>query len=113
MLNMFAWLLVGHLVGDFLLQTGWMSRKTSNFLALFIHSLVYTLAVILIALPAGGLGYQAAAVIFFSHLFLDQRGFVLFWVRTVNKAGDLPWFSIVVDQCFHIIILAVVAQYLS
>lgn len=111
-MNMFAWLFVGHLVGDFLLQTGWMAKKTSNYLALIVHSMVYTLVVVAFSLLAGGLDYKAVAVILFSHLILDQRRFVEFWVRVVNNAADLPWINIVVDQCFHLIVLSLVAQYL-
>lgn len=112
-MNMFAWLLVGHLVGDFILQTGWMAKKTSNYVALIVHSAVYTLSVIILSLPAGGLSYKAATVIFISHLLLDQRRFVELWVRFVNNAAGLPWIHIAVDQCFHLVVLAFVAQYLT
>jgi len=112
-MNMFTWLLIGHLTGDFLLQTGWMSKKTSSAVSLFVHCFLYTLIIFIAAMPAGGLSLPALFVIFVSHLVLDQRRFVSFWVCRVNNAEGLPWMNIVVDQCFHLLVLAVTAQYMS
>ncbi|OPY64029.1 MAG: hypothetical protein A4E56_00081 [Pelotomaculum sp. PtaU1.Bin065] len=111
-MNMFSWMLVGHMIGDFLLQTGWMAKKTSNATSLLTHCLVYTMTIYIVALPAGGLSAPALIVIFVSHLVLDQRKFVLFWVRRVNNADSLPWMSIVIDQSFHLLVLGLTAQYL-
>ncbi len=111
-MDLFAWLLVGHLVGDFLLQTGWMAReKDKGVMALAVHSTVYALAAYSFSFMAGGLHWPALAVLLASHAFLDRRGFVEAWVRLVNGAERLPWLKIVVDQVFHILVLAFVAQY--
>ncbi|MDF9408619.1 MAG: hypothetical protein A4E52_02163 [Pelotomaculum sp. PtaB.Bin013] len=112
-MNMFSWMLVGHMVGDFLLQTGWMAKKTINITSLLTHCLVYTLTIYIAVLPAGGLSLKAIIVIFASHIVLDHRKFVLFWVRRVNNAESLPWMNIVIDQCFHLLVLALTAQYLN
>ena len=38
--------LIGHLMGDFLLQTGWMARqKKTRWAPLLAHALVYALAI--------------------------------------------------------------------
>jgi len=112
-MNIFCWMLVGHMVGDFLLQTGWMAKKTINMASLITHCLVYALAVYVSTLPAGGLSVTALLVIFVSHLVLDQRKFVFFWVSRVNKAESLQWMNIVIDQSFHLLVLALAAQYLN
>ncbi|BAF60795.1 hypothetical membrane protein [Pelotomaculum thermopropionicum SI] len=106
-MNLFAWLFIGHLVGDFLLQTNWMAvRKTTSLLALTAHVTVYTLSVAVFALPDGGISYKAAALIFATHLIIDRRGFVNLWVRQVNKAEGLQWLHVVSDQCWHLLVLA-------
>ncbi len=112
-MNLFAWLFIGHLTGDFIFQTGWMAKKNHNRTALLVHCMVYTFIVYIAAIPADGLNFPAVSAIFFSHLFLDQRKFVRFWVRKVNHAVGLQWMDIAVDQCFHLLVLALIAQYLS
>lgn len=111
-MDLFAWLLVGHLVGDFLLQTGWMAReKDQKWAALAVHSAVYALAVYGFSFMAGGLHWGALAILAASHAFLDQRGFVEAWVRLVNGAERLSWLKVMVDQAFHVLVLAAAAQY--
>jgi hypothetical protein len=106
-MNLFAWLLVGHLVGDFLLQTRWMAEgKTARWWPLLAHSTVYTGAVALLALPAGGLSWRGLALVFLAHLVLDRRRFVQFWVRRVTGAAGVPWLVIMTDQSWHIVVLA-------
>jgi len=111
-LDLFAWLLVGHLVGDFVLQTGWMAReKDKKPAALAVHSAVYALAAYGFSFMAGGLRWPALVVLLASHAFLDQRGFVEAWVRLVNGAERVHWLKVMVDQAFHVLVLAAVAQY--
>lgn len=112
-MSLFAWLFIGHLAGDFILQTGWMAKKTYSKAALFVHCIVYSLIIYIAAVPAGGISLLAFFVIFLSHLILDQRSFVRFWVRKINNADDLQWMGVVVDQCFHLLVLALVAQYIA
>lgn len=108
-MEIFSWLIVGHLVGDFLLQSNWMAiNKTRNLLPLVVHSLVYTGAVGLFALLGGGLSLPALAIIFIFHILLDNRVFVGLWVKHINGAEDILWLRIMVDQSWHILILALV-----
>lgn len=108
-MDIFGWLIVGHLVGDFLLQNNWMAlNKTRNLIPLMVHSLVYTGAVGLFALLGGGLSLPSLAIIFFSHILLDNRVFVGWWVKYVNGAENIPWMKIVVDQSWHVLILALI-----
>lgn len=106
-MDIFGWLIVGHLAGDFLLQNNWMAvNKTRRIVPLFIHSLVYTGAVGLFALLGGGLSWHALAMILILHMLLDNRFFVGLWVKHINKTEDIPWLKVMVDQSWHIIILA-------
>ncbi|TDA67200.1 MAG: DUF3307 domain-containing protein [Clostridia bacterium] len=102
-----SWLLVGHLVGDYLVQTSWMANnKASQWLPLLAHVVVYTACVYLFSLPAGGIGYSGLALILIAHVILDHRRVVIWWVRTVCQADDIPWMAVVVDQSWHALVLA-------
>ncbi|MDA8096299.1 MAG: DUF3307 domain-containing protein [Clostridia bacterium] len=108
-MNIFCWLLVGHLVGDFLLQTRWMAdRKANAWAPLLAHSLLYTTAIAVFGYIGGGLSWLVLLVVLISHVILDRRGLVRFWVRYVNKADDLLWMRIVIDQIWHILVLALI-----
>lgn len=108
-MNVFCWLLVGHLVGDFLLQTRWMAdNKARQLTPLLVHALVYTGAVAAFAYLGGGLSLLAILAVLLSHVIIDRRNFTCFWVKHINKADDLLWMKIVVDQVWHILVLALV-----
>lgn len=109
-MNQFDYLLIGHLIGDFLLQTTWMAmNKASKWLPLLVHVAVYTLVVGLFGFASGGLSLAAILLIFISHAFLDRKTFVSFWVKRIQmvKGNEQPWLSVIADQIFHIIILAI------
>lgn len=108
-MSMFDFLLLGHLVGDFLLQTSWMARnKATQWLPLLVHVSVYTSVIALFGLFAGGLSPAAIALIFISHVILDRRSFVQFWVERVQMTtgSESRWLTIVADQIFHLLFLA-------
>jgi len=104
-------LLLGHLIGDYLFQTSWMAvNKAKKWTPLIIHSLIYTLAVGVVAwLGFGGLSVWGILLVLASHIFLDRRTFVAWWVRTIMRSTgkEAGWLSIMADQVFHLIILAV------
>lgn len=105
----FEYLVIGHLIGDFLLQTSWMAKyKATRWLPLLAHVTIYTVVVGLAGVLAGGLSMPAIALIFFIHIFLDRRTFVAFWVKHIQtvKNNEQPWLLIMADQIFHIIVLA-------
>lgn len=103
-------LFVGHLIGDFLFQTGWMAKnKATKWGPLLTHVVVYTIVVTLVGWVSGGISVWAIALIFVSHVLLDHQGFVGWWsrhIQGVNRASD-AWVTIMADQVFHVIILAV------
>jgi hypothetical protein len=104
---LFNWLLIGHLVGDYILQTNWMQRKSKEFLPLLIHSTIYTAAVALLALLAGGLSWRGVALIFVSHLILDQRKFIEFWASKITGSANINWLKVMLDQSWHIVVLGI------
>lgn len=106
-MKLFDWLLVGHFVGDFILQTRWMAdKKAKQILPLITHSAVYTIIVALFALLADGLSWWGIGLIFISHVILDQRTFIDFWAAKINGNTNIDWLKITLDQSWHILILA-------
>ena len=106
----FSWLIMGHLVGDFLFQNRWMAeRKRYDLLALALHSLIYTVAVGLFSLGFGGLSISQVLVLFLSHFFLDKRFFVEWWTKNITDSSE-TWISIVVDQTFHLLVLVLIVH---
>ncbi|WP_430789884.1 DUF3307 domain-containing protein [Virgibacillus flavescens] len=114
-MSLFNVLLIGHFVGDFLFQTNWMATyKSQRWLPLLVHSSLYTIVIILFSLLEGGLSGFGILLIFIGHLILDRGTFVTFWVVNIQTATkpNQRWLSIITDQTFHIILLAI-AIYLS
>jgi hypothetical protein len=107
-MELFSGLLVGHLIGDFIFQTRWMQRKTQEWFPLLVHSAVYTISVIVMALPCKRmLSWWAILLIFGSHIILDQRKFVQFWAEKITGTSNIEWLKIALDQSWHIVILGV------
>jgi hypothetical protein len=106
----FDLLLVGHLIGDFLLQTKWMAlNKEKQWIPLFTHVSIYIFIIFLFGLLFDGLSLLSLALLFIGHVILDRRSFVVFWVKHIQMSSGFEkgWLSIVVDQIFHIILLTV------
>lgn len=113
-MNLFEAMLVGHLAGDYILQNRWMAlNKEKRIGPLAVHSAVYAACVAAFALPVQTLPMGGILLIFISHMVLDRRSLVRWWMREVNgiEAGspEEPFLKIAIDQGFHIIILALVA----
>ncbi len=102
-------LLAAHLIGDFILQTNWMAvNKTVKWPALLTHVTIYTFIVALATrLFAVNLSIWGLLFIFVSHLILDQRTLVRWWVRSVMRAAgpEYEWLPVMVDQIFHLLVL--------
>ena len=103
---MLAWLMAGHLIGDYLLQNKWMAvNKTVKPTVLLVHSAVYTAAVWLVSLGAGGLNWPCALLIFVGHVLLDNRKFVSWWCKYVTQSEPSQNLAMITDQTWHIVIL--------
>jgi hypothetical protein len=117
-MSLFDWLLVGHLAGDFLLQTDRMAGyKAKEWRWMLVHVACYMAAVTLATLlyawqnplsPLSALvGLLLVAV---THVGLDRRNFTSWWMRSIGISQDKPWLAIVIDQVFHVLVLVVVVQ---
>ena len=83
-------LLLGHLVGDYLLQNEWMalnkSRKDTE-LPGFVHALVYTLAVAVLTYQSTDTWRYREVwcyVIFFSHWPVDRYSLAEKWLKAIR-----------------------------
>jgi hypothetical protein len=79
-------LLLGHLVGDYLLQNEWMAQnKAKNtwvgWLAAIIHCIIYTLAVCTIMWEWNLIWVIA---VFFSHFFIDKFAFGYWYLKHIK-----------------------------
>ena len=100
---MLAWLLAGHLIGDFLLQNRWMSEnKEKKALPLLLHSAVYSAAVFALSLAAGGLSIAGVLLIFITHVILDRRRFVRWWCKNITKSYPQTTLLVMTDQAWHV-----------
>lgn len=115
LMSPFIYLLLGHLVGDYLFQTKWMAiNKATQWIALLVHSTTYTFFIALAAWWGDvDLSLLSYASIWVSHVILDRRTFVAWWTRTImrNRDPEIAWLTIIVDQTFHILVLAIVLHY--
>lgn len=101
-------LLVGHLLGDYVLQDDWQAvNKTRSSLACAVHCTLYTLAVWLCSfwwLPWWGL-----LVCWLAHFPLDRWRLARRWMSLRQEAfatGPLsPWSVVVVDNTLHLLTL--------
>jgi hypothetical protein len=112
-MNMFTWLLIGHLVGDWILQNDWMARgKKEGLLTLpgTVHFAIYA-ATMTGALWLSGVGdeglafYLGTGIFFFvSHWLIDTTELVGGWMR-VYRQSNLLMVRVMVDQTLHVLIL--------
>jgi len=87
-MEMLWFLLMGHLVGDYLLQTSNMAyNKKIKFSACFNHCIVYTLAVSLALVICPTISNVTLSLmfwIFMSHWILDRYEFINWWFKRLN-----------------------------
>jgi hypothetical protein len=104
--------LLAHLVGDYLMQPDWMSRRKSNsWLWALIHGLIYSLPFLFLK-PS----LLAWAIIFLSHALIDRYRLAHYVARLKNGvwSGDgypaetpdylRVWLMIITDNTLHLLI---------
>jgi hypothetical protein len=119
--SLFDWLLVAHLVGDFLIQTDNMANQKIEDWPWMVRHIGCYMVILSAVLLAYSVAYrlplwQAVLALLFigaTHVLLDRRGLTLRWMHLVGMSPDHPWLGIIVDQVFHILTLALVAQLLT
>jgi hypothetical protein len=105
MLTPFEKGLVAHLIGDWLLQNGWMAKNKVRLThpAAWIHLCIHTVLLWV------ALGWQAGIVLGLVHLFIDTRIPLNWWQRVFKHIGDTPTslhVAIWSDQVLHITAIA-------
>jgi hypothetical protein len=114
----FAWLVLAHLVGDFVLQNDWMAKGKNKALftkAGMTHFIIYTLTIAGALLVAGGLSkggwflFTSIAVVFFSHWFIDATNLVDSWMAFYGQS-QVAIVRLAIDQTLHLIVLAGISQ---
>lgn len=98
--------IVGHLVGDYLLQNDWMAlnKKKSSFHC-FVHCVLWTLSVMAFS---SVLDIRVATILFATHFVQDRTEIVRSWMRFVGQekfatGPCAPWSIIVADNVWHIV----------
>ena len=121
--EVFAALVVSHLVGDFLFQTDWQATHKFGGLgaggearrALFTHVLTYTLAFVpALVWLADGIGTGVAwvaALIAIPHLIQDDGRLLTGYIRSVKHADAGPgsFVFVMADQSFHVVTLLAIS----
>lgn len=108
-------MLVGHLVGDFLLQNDWMAlHKTRSTWHCLVHVTIYTLAV---SLLADDCSWLFLAAVFLPHFVIDRFRLPRYYMSLVGQeqfatGACAPWSLIVVDQVWHFACLYATARWI-
>jgi hypothetical protein len=103
-----VWGVMVHLVADWLLQNEWMALNKADLRhpAAWVHSGIHTVGLLLI------FTWPAALLIGLTHLLIDTRRPLLWWMRVVKQmpaAERLPIVEIWLDQVMHSTVIAAVA----
>jgi hypothetical protein len=99
--------LVGHLVGDFLLQTSWMAnKKKKEWIACSVHCTVWAICVLAFSQWPVWLFIP----LFITHFAQDGTRLVEWWMDVTGSNGFrtgafAPWSVVVVDNVWHILTL--------
>ncbi|MDA8336424.1 MAG: DUF3307 domain-containing protein [Peptococcaceae bacterium] len=104
--------LIGHLVGDYLLQTKWQAAHKkapglTGWSACLVHCSLWTMSVLFFT---GWWKVELAILVFVSHLILDRTHFVSWFLKVSGKERD-GWLVIVIDNTIHLLFLWLIAKY--
>ena len=100
-------LLLGHLIGDYLLQSDWMAlnkkkRGSKGFLPCIIHCILWTLSVYIFTV-----GFKVNITIFIllflSHYILDRTNIVKYIINKTIMPNPTMWKIIIVDNTLHLL----------
>jgi hypothetical protein len=119
-MNTFTWLLLGHILGDWVLQNDWMAKgKKKGFLTLagVVHFTIYTVTIIG-ALWLSGVTDKKLAfyvilgfIVFVSHWLIDATDGVERWMRFYRQS-HLEIVHVMVDQTLHLLVLGLLTVFL-
>jgi hypothetical protein len=120
-MTLFESLVIGHLLGDWLLQTEWQAQnKATRWGAMLVHVAIYHAVILVILVARYGAGampvYLAVGGLAISHAFLDRKWPVAWLMRalriSVDRAPDRA-LTLIVDQSLHLLLIALATVYLG
>lgn len=98
--------IVGHLVGDYLLQNDWMAlNKKASSLHCLVHCLIWSVCVCVFG---GVFNWLVFSLLLATHFLQDRTPIVRWWMSFFGQekfaTGPCsPWSIIVVDNVWHIL----------
>lgn len=104
-------IILGHLIGDYLLQNDWMAlnKKKNSFigyLSCYIHSFIWTISVCIFL---DGFILHKFMLLLFSHYIIDKSNFVVWYLNTFKIMKNPPlWKIIIVDNTIHLIFIYII-----
>lgn len=107
--------IIGHLVGDYLLQNDWMAlHKKKSWFRCAVHCFLWTCSVCLFA----GWGPLEWLPLFLLHFSQDHTDIITRWMDFIGqkqfRTGPCaPWSIIVVDNVWHIVTIWAVWRFLA
>jgi hypothetical protein len=116
----FSWLLIGHLVADWMFQTDWMARgKRRGPLAgaTLAHCVFYAAITALFLWVATRHRFDLSRTVVFafllllSHWLIDGFDVATRWMR-IFQQSDVHFVRVVVDQTLHFVVLALLVEFL-
>ena len=105
--DILVWATAIHMAVDWLFQTDWMARNKTNLLhpAAYVHSGLHTLGLLLV------FPWFIALGVGISHLLIDTRKPVIWWMNTVKQiprsSPIITHVEIWLDQIFHMAMLVI------
>jgi hypothetical protein len=121
MMDTFSWLLIGHLLGEWLLQNDWMyfgKQKGLMSLSALSHCAVYASVIVLLLVGFNLFGGHAGCwliiglFLFSSHWVIEQTELVSGWLHFYGHR-DSPLIRTMTDQILHLLVLALLSLYLA
>lgn len=111
--------IIGHLVGDYLLQNDWMAlHKKKSLMRCSAHCIIWAWSVCLFAGWIGSAKYGVVwAILFLLHMAQDHTDIVAQWMdligqRQFRTGSCSPWSTIVVDNVWHIVTIWAVWRFI-
>lgn len=108
--------LIGHLIGDYLLQNDWMAlNKKRDSTPCAIHCMIWTLSVYFCQAASHPWPTWTIPILFVSH-FVQDRTEIVRWImehkgqRGFAQAPMAPWSLVVVDNVLHLFALWIIAR---
>ncbi len=108
--------IIGHLIGDYLLQNDWMALNKKRMLVpCLVHCSIWTALVCSIA---GWWSLPAIGFLFVTHFIQDHTTIIRKWMSLIGQDAFAtgpcaPWSIIIVDNVWHIVEIFIAWKWLA